>query len=421
MMPTARRRKRSWIRQLRTLAFAVAAGALVFVGFVWMQDAPLREARQLLQQKKYEAAHRQVGEWEREHGSTEYSQALTAQALVGLGSHRKALRIFEQIGAADPDELHAWATAYLSMEQWSNALPLLTDLHLRRPDDPDVLHELAACQAQLGMYDDAMKSAEKFRELGSKTHRAMLLIGSIHLKRGNKAAALQAWEEIAAHDPEYLDLQLPPEEFLTQLASLQIEQGNVNEADQLLVQALKIRETAEAFFQHGLAADLEGNATAAKERWLNALKLDTNHLNARESLARQAITRGDTDEAQQWLQPLLEKNPLRSSTAYLMQRLAQSKKDSQQTAYWQQQVEDLRRRETMDASVNRVLTENPNSFWAHIIRSYQFAEQGNFQQAKLLLDEVRQDNEDPFVTDLRNAVESQGALPDKNRLPINLF
>jgi tetratricopeptide (TPR) repeat protein len=409
------------MRQIRTLVVAVAAVALVFAGFVWMQDAPLREARQLLQQEKYEEAHRRVGEWEREHGSTGHSQALTAQALVGLGSHRNALRIFEQIGAANPDELHAWAKAYLSLEQWSQALPLLTGLHSSQPEDPDVLHELAACQAQLGLYDDAMKSAEKFREQGSKTHRAMLLIGSIHLKRGNKSAALQAWEEIAAHDPEYRDLQLPPEEFLTQIASLQIEQGNVKEADRLLVHALKIRETAEALFQYGVAADLEGNATAATERWLSALELDTRHLNARESLARQAISRGNIEEAQQWLQPLLEQKPLRSSTAYLMLRLSQSKKDSQQTAYWQQQVEDLRRRETMDASVNRVLTENPDSFWARIIRSYQFAEQGNFQQAKLLLDEVRQDNEDPFVTDLRKAVESQSPLPDKNRLPINLF
>ena len=420
-MPAVRRRKRSWMRQIRTLVLAVAAGALVFAGFVWMQDAPLREVRQLLQQKKFDEAHHRVGVWEREHGSTEYSQALTAQALVGSGDHRNALRIFEQIGAANPEELHAWAKAYLSLEQWSRALPLLTGLHEIVPHDADVLHELAACQAQLGMYDDAMKSAEKFRELGSKTHRAMLLIGSIHLKRGNKAAALKAWEEIAAHDPEYRDLQLPPEEFLTQIASLQIEQGNVKEADRLLVQALKIRETAEALFQYGLAADLEGNAAAAKARWLSVLELDPQHVNARESLARQAISRGDTDEARHWLQPLLEQNPLRSSTAYLMQRLWQSKKDPQQSAYWQQQVEDLRRREILDASVRRVLTENPNSYWAIIIRSYQFAEQGNFQQAKVLLDDIRQNNEDSFVTDLRNAVESQSPLPDKYRLPINLF
>ncbi len=75
--------------------------------------------------------------------------------------------------------MHSWATAYLSLQQWSRALPLLQRLHEQQPENADILHELAACQAQLGQYDEALKTAELFKATGKSVHRALLLIGSI--------------------------------------------------------------------------------------------------------------------------------------------------------------------------------------------------------------------------------------------------
>ncbi len=408
----------------RKLLVVIALLAIVGLGFFaveWFRDSGLRSARSLFEAGDLEAANNQVISWEREYGATGRSQALQARILVALGRHRTALRIFEQIGAADFGEMHSWATAYLSLQQWSRALPLLQGLHEQQPENADILHEMAACQAQLGQYDEALKTAELFKSTGKSVHRALLLIGSIQMKRGNDAEALKVWNEIRQFDPEYKDLQLPTDEFLTQFASLHVEQGQVDRASELLQQALKIRESAEAWFQFGLVADLQGQPDEAQKRWLNAIRISPDHLNARESLARQELTKGDAEKALSWIQPALKNDAVRSSTAYLMQRIAQLKKDPEQTAYWQEQVEKIRRRETIDSTVRRILTENPNSYWARIVRSYQFAEQGNMQQAKALLDEVRKEGEDPFVTDLRKAIESGGSLPEKDRVPINLF
>ncbi len=57
------------------------------------------------------------------------------------------------------------------------------------------------------------------------------------MKRGNDAEALKDWNEIRQFDPEYKDLQLPTDEFLTQFASLHVEQGQVDQASELLQRA----------------------------------------------------------------------------------------------------------------------------------------------------------------------------------------
>ena len=247
------------------------------------------------------------------------------------------------------------------------------------------------------------------------------MIGVIHTQRGNKTAAVEAWKQIEEYDPEYQDLQLPAEEFLTQFASLQIELGHTEEASKLLERALSIRETAEAQFQAGLAADLNGDQSTAKQRWQRALELDSVHRNARESLARLAIAAGDADAALAQLSPIVSLDSNRSSTTYLMQRVAQLQGDSKQAIFWQKQTELLRKREAIDSTVNRLLTEDPNSYWAQVVRSYQFAERGDFLEAQQLLERIKVENEDSFVTSLRIAVASRGKLPDKYQIPIKHF
>ncbi len=416
------KRKRSLIRsRLTLLGMAVTVVVLIFSVVIWMQDSPLREAEQKLSDGDGDAAMRLIREWESFNSPTGRSQALLARSLVDLGDFRRAARIFETVGAANAAEIHSWAGAYLSLQQWGDALPLLKDLRGRDAKNPDVIHELAACQAKLGMLEEALASAEDFKQHQEYAHRAWLLIGVIHSQRGNKTAAIEAWRQIEKHDPEFKDLQLPPEEFLTQFASLQIEQGQAEEAIRLLEKALSIRETAETQFQAGLAADLSGHQEDAKLKWQRAVELDPSHRNARESLARLAIAAGDFITARQLLEPIAGPTLVRSSTAYLMQRVSQSSGDKEQATIWKKRTDDLRHREAIDSAVNRILGEAPNSYWSQVVRSYQYAEQGNFQQAQQLLDRIHVADEHSFVTNLRNAVTSRSALPAKDEFPIKQF
>ena len=104
-----------------------------------------------------------------------------------------------------------------------------------------------------------------------------------------------------------------------------------------------------------------------------------------------------------------------------MQRVAQLQGDSEQVSMWQKRTDELRYREAIDSAVNRILREAPDSYWSQVIRSYQFAERGNFQQAQQLLDRIHAPNEDMFVTNLRNAVASRSALPAKDEFPLKQF
>lgn len=419
-MGSARKRSRKRLRLY--LAGATIIGiSLILATTLWMQDAQLRAAEKFLNDKDGEAAIRLIREWESSHSPSGRSQALMARCLVEIGDYRRAAGIFEAVGAADATEIHSWASAYLSLQQWGDALPLLKDLRKRDAANPDVIHELAACQAKLGLLEEALTSAEEFRKYEKYAHRAWLLIGVIHSQRGNKTAAIDAWRHIKEYDPEFKDLQLPANEFLTQFASLEIEQGQTKEAMALLEKSLSLHETAEARFQSGLAEDLSGESQKANASWQRAVALEPSHRNARESLARQAIAAGDLDEAMNQLKPLSAQPSLRSSTAYLIQRIEQLRGNTEQAANWQKRTEELRNREAIDSAVNRILRESPESYWAQVIRSYQFAERGNYRQAQDLLDKIVSENEDPFVRNLRSAVSDRNTLPSKSDFPIKQF
>ncbi|MCA9048464.1 MAG: hypothetical protein KDA89_07030 [Planctomycetaceae bacterium] len=410
------------VRRLRALAVLVIALTAAVFAVTWVADRPLRRAEDLLEQGHPADAIRMLRSWEKQHAPTGRSQALTARCLTESGYFQNAIDIFKAVGAADTKELHAWARAYLSLEQWANALPLLQDLKSRDDQDADVLHELAACQAKLGKLEEALQTAQELLHHRESAHRAGLLIGAIELERGNKEAAVRSWEQIEQFNPQFDDLQLPADEFLTQLAGLYTELGETQRAETILTKALNIRETAEAHFQAGLAADLQGNGEQAKSHWLRALELEQTHLNAREALARLAIADGDGAAAEEILRPVVSgSEQLRSSTTFLLQRAALMQGDEERAAFFQRQTEQLRTRETIDAAVKRLLTENPNSYWSQVVRSYQFAEQGNHHQSEQLLERLPAENEVAFVTELRQAVQNRGKLPDKERMPIKLF
>lgn len=311
-----------FVRRLKILGAIVALVCVALLGFFWIQEVPLRQARSLIERSETVAALELIDAWEKQHSPTGRSQALRARCYVENGRFAEAIHIFQAVGVETEEEIHDLARAFLSLQRWSDALPLLNELRRRGSDHTNVLHELAACQTKLGMLDDALQTAREFAGREEFSHRAWLLIGVIQRERGNQQKALDAWKRIAEFDPEYQDLQIAADEFLTQFASLHIELGLIEDAQRLLQQALTINETAEAHFQAGLAADLQGDSATAEHHWRRALELDLYHLNTRESLARVAIAAGDGAGAESILKPILRTELDRSSTAYLMQRAA---------------------------------------------------------------------------------------------------
>ena len=59
--------------------------------------------------------------------------------------------------------------------------------------------------------------------------------------------------------------------------------------------------------------------------------------------------------------------------------------------------------------------------WGQVLRSYRLAEQGNWDQAGILLTPFLKDPAHPFISDLGTAIQDRGPLPHLSGLPIESF
>jgi len=422
LMAKKSRRKSSLWRQVRIVAVLVLIAGGVLYGLIWLQDAPLRNARYLLESGNAADALKILDSWREDSSRREGADALRARCLVKLERHREALAIFHRVGAETTSEIHDWAKACLHLQQWAEALPLLQTVRERSPDDPDVHHELAACYGKLGRVEEALDCAKELATYEDYKHRAWLLMGMLLRDKENKAEAAQIWSRIAESESSLNDLQVPSDEFLTQFASLQLELGNPAAAVEALQRALKIRNTPEAHFQLGLAEEQLRHAAEAEAHWRVTLELDPGHQKAAESLARACLATGLGTEAEELLKPFLQHNHVKSTTTYLMERAAVLQDDLAKAETWRGKTEQLRKIEQIQSAMTQVLRENPDSYWAQVVRCYQFAESGNWAEAESAVNQLPNvQTEDAFVVELRRAVKQRNNLPSIELLPLRLF
>src|SRR5262249_46332425 len=153
-------------------------------------DRPLREIDRALDQKQYEQALRLASAYLTKVPDRTQALEQKARALVGLGQWTEAGRLFDVIGADSQPGQRAWSQCLLHDERWSAALVLLKRLRMLSPDDPDLLHELAACFAKLGYLDESVEAAERMQKCPGQETRARLLLGMLHYKRGNNRLAI---------------------------------------------------------------------------------------------------------------------------------------------------------------------------------------------------------------------------------------
>lgn len=138
-------------------------------------------------------------------------------------------RVEDAIVAARLNEALSLCDASLPRE----ALPLLRDLHARRPDDEQVALHLALATAASGDAVSARAQAERLLELAHPPPQALLLLGSIELSAGRLDAA-------AGHlrRAEQLDPRRPA--VLLQIAELHLRRRQWDDAERALQAALAL-------------------------------------------------------------------------------------------------------------------------------------------------------------------------------------
>ena len=397
-------------------ALAVSWGATLY------NEWPLRSIRTALDEERYGDALNQINRFLSQNPSHGRASSLKARALVGLGMWNEAATTFQISGAEGPDELHDWATALMHLQRWSDALPLLEQTLRIEPKNADALHEVTACYARLGKHDAALASATEFSKLPNCAARGNLLIGTLHREVKNHRSAVDAWNRVVELMPNADDLQIPAAEFFSEYGAALIDVGEVDAGVESLKRSIDIQPTTTAYVALADGYSQSGDRTNQQVVLKKALAIDPQNPTARKNLAELALQNRNAQQALQWLGPLLEHGDIKSSTAYLAQRAYTIIGDKDSAATWRERATALRKREQLMSTVNHVLIEAPQSFWAHVIRAYRFAEAGNWQQAQTTLNRVLSEgSSEPFVKALSVSIQDRGALPSLELLPIEQF
>jgi tetratricopeptide (TPR) repeat protein len=400
--------------------FAVVAALGIVWGIERWQSWPLREAETSLAAGDPQRAEALASFYLDGQRDDPRGLAVRARALVQLGRGSEAVAIYEQIGGASPDDIHAWAAAYLLTESWSRGKHLLEQYLRMQPGDPEATYELATCTARLGRIKDAIEMAIRFTELSEQKAPGLLLQAIFSQDLGDSDAAAEAYRLVIEAVPDAAGLQLPPHEVFLQFGNTLLDGGDAAAATVQFQRSIAILPTGEAFFRLGRAAAQSGNQEAATNAWKQAVEIQPESVSPREALAESALARGDTAAAEEWLAPLAEVASERAETAYLFQRLAAGQDDSDAFSRWKKVADQARERQQRDRLIEQFVIAAPTNPWAIAVRAHRFAAAGNWQQAGDLLEGLPSSfSGEPFVQNLRTAVQEQGPLPSLDSVPIN--
>ena len=420
--------------RLRNLILVVTVGVGVVLGLYavsWYQERRLRQADVALREGRPQYAEILLTKFLSENPNHFRAMALQARTLVELNKPRDALKLFEVVGAASPEEEHALAKALAIVGRRSDAIAHLQLVLAEQPDNADAWHELTAILIQLGRLRDALETAEKYVALPGQEAQGRLFLGAIYTDLHNYELAVEQFAKLIEQDPDGGSLNVRAWEFFKMYGEVLLESHQVEKSIVFLRKALDSRRadgqsvSAQFWFLIGKAEDAAERPEKAKQAWNEALRVDQQHLQTCEQLAKLAIADRDFQKALEFLQPV-EKHPeLASSTAFLLQRTYSLLKDAEGAEQWKVRAATLRKSEGRATVIAKYLTDNPNSFWGQAMKAHHFAQQGErYEAEKIVRMLIKQDEykKEPFVAALWSSLtDPSKPLPSTDLIPIDAF
>lgn len=402
------------------LAVGIIGGVLW--GTIWWEERPLAEGERLLEQKESSRALSLAEQFLRDYPNHGRATALKARSLLQLGRVDEAARLFDQVGAASEEDMRDCAKVYLLQQRWLESLPVLEYLVLQHPHDPDLLHELSACRARLGRFDEAVESATTFAHVSGFEDRGFLLVGTIERERQNNINACDAWSRVVELNPEAKNLQIPAHEFFAEYGSALLDTGKPAEAAKYLQKSAAEMPIAATHATLGQAYLQLGKEADAEREWELAIAEDNSHEPSRQGLAELAMRQSDFRKVIDLLEPLADAQSITMSSAFLLQRAYTMAEMTDKASQWKDRVAEIRKQDELQHSVDQVLIESAQTKWGQALRAYRFAERGNWGQAEILVSPLlNQPDVHPFIESLGEAIRTRSALPDLSGIPLKLY
>lgn len=398
-------------------AVAVPTSGIVW-GFVWWQDRPVRHITNLLDDEDYASALQHADRFLAQAPGDIRAQMLKARALTALGQYEAADALFQRLALRnngfpdDSDALRAWSVSLLHMQQWSRAISILETLAASFPTDAEVLYRLTVARIRLRRYHAALESAEQLVKIPGHEDQANVMVGTIHHDRGNRRAAIDAWDTVLKSNPKAENLQITPGAFLAMIGEDVLEMGESERAASLLERSVADDPAGRAYALLGNAYSELARPEEAIEAWKKALEYDELNPTAREELANVALRGGRPQEAVDLMAPFESAPNLNSSSAYMLQRAYAQLKQPEKADHWRARANTLRDAEKVRSTLTELIRNSRDPFWSGYLYAYKLADEGQWGQAEnIVRDLLIQRPSDASLRALAEAIMQRGTLP----------
>lgn len=238
----------------------------------------------------------------------------------------------------------------------------------RDPQAIDVLKDIATLQLRLGRADEALKAAEKARDLAPKDPESFIFIGNVHVAKGDLAKAADAYSAALALDPNnvnaienlahyysivdpdkaipyyerYLELNPGAGDMWLQLGLVYQKRGRSAKALESFDRASAIDARQPA--PHLAKAELyeaQASTAAAMSAYLRALSLEPENPQILMRVGQLQYRTGRWEEAQKSFQATRALIPREPSVYYWLARTAEERKDWASASTFAEQAYDI--------------------------------------------------------------------------------
>ncbi len=410
--------KRRWLPKI-----LLAGGlTLCIVGaLVWWQEQGLESIEQRLAEGDVNGALAAVEAYLVTHPDDERALALRARGLAAAGYAAEADIMFQQVGAAELDDLQAWSAALMSLGQWERAIPILERMAQLDPLQADTLERITVCEFESGNRQGALAAGRRLAALSGFEAAGHLQLASMYTAWGSSLEAIRHYKRVLDFRPAATGLPMPPVEFFAAYARALLQSGNARQALEILAKVAADRPSPEISLLEGQAAQMIGRFKEARTCYQRILDDDPAHRDARQGLAEISLQQGRPEEAVEWLEPLVDQQRLNADGAFLLLRAYTDLNDPPQIETWQAKTEALRLRRRRLRALEAEAAANPSTPRAVTITAYVAAARQDWETAgqllATLLREMPEAYEVPFVEQLVDAVRNQDTLPPIDSLP----
>lgn len=177
---------------------------------------------------------------------------------------------------------------------------LLRDLIAADPENPMGYYELGQALERSNKYDEAMAVYRSAIEKHVETSSLLSRLGDLYLRGGDKAKALAMYEQASRLDPMNQESQ-------TNLATIYLESGRIDEAERVLQVVVANAAYAPAYNALGLAAIQRQNPAAARGNFEKAVEFDPDLVEAQLNLGLIYRMAGEDAKAKACFQTFLAK------------------------------------------------------------------------------------------------------------------